>query len=195
MIILGVDPGASGAVAVLPVDSFWRVKAPASAVKFANLTERQIADLFWKIYVDSNNAGDEVVAILELVHAMPAVKQWRDKDGQLQTKIMQGSVGTFKFGQSFGFLRGCLVTIGIPFEEARPQAWQKLLGCMTRGEKNVSKRKAQQLFPQLTITHATADSLCLAEYGRRVKAGGPLFAGNPTNRNGAAMGDGPSITT
>jgi hypothetical protein len=40
---------------------------------------------------------------------------------------------------------------------------------MTKGDKNVSKRKAQELFPQLKITHATADALLLAEFGRRAQ--------------------------
>ena len=47
--------------------------------------------------------------------------------------------------------------------------WQKYLGCLTKGDKNVSKAKAQELFPDLKITHAIADSLLIAEYGRRVR--------------------------
>jgi hypothetical protein len=39
----------------------------------------------------------------------------------------------------------------------------------TKGDKNVSKRRAQELFPQLKVTHATADALLIAEYGRRQK--------------------------
>lgn len=177
MIILGIDPGQSGGLAVLPVDSFWRVTLEPTVCKFGGLTEKQIADLFWKVYADANEAGQETVGILELVHAMPAVKQWRDEKGELQTKIMQGSVGTFKFGMNYGILKGILATIGIAYELVSPQTWQKLLGCRTRGDKNISKMKAMDLFPTVAITHATADALCLAEYGRRVKAGGPLFAG------------------
>jgi len=32
----------------------------------------------------------------------------------------------------------------------------------------VSKRKAQELFPAIKITHAIADALLIAEYGRRM---------------------------
>jgi hypothetical protein len=39
---------------------------------------------------------------------------------------------------------------------------------MSKGDKNVTKRRAQQLFPQLKVTHAIADALLIAEYGRRV---------------------------
>jgi len=42
------------------------------------------------------------------------------------------------------------------------------MGCMTKGDKNVSKRKAQELFPSMKVTHASADALLIAEYGRRM---------------------------
>jgi hypothetical protein len=60
-----------------------------------------------------------------------------------------------------------LTAASIPFERVRPQAWQKALACMTKGDKNVSKRRAQELFPSMKITHAIADSLLIAEYNRR----------------------------
>jgi hypothetical protein len=60
-----------------------------------------------------------------------------------------------------------LTAAGIPFERVRPQKWQQAMGCMTKGDKNVSKRRAQELYPQLKITHATADALLIATYGTR----------------------------
>lgn len=149
MIILGIDPGMSGGIASLvETDSRWNADAVAMLP-----TERDIADYFWKLYMDGQESG--IFAFIERVHAMPK----------------QGVSSTFKFGTNYGFLRGCLVTTGIPFEEVTPQGWQKLMGCMTGGDKNVSKAKAQQLFPELRITHAIADALLIAEYGRRVRHG------------------------
>jgi hypothetical protein len=43
--------------------------------------------------------------------------------------------------------------------------------CLTGGDKNISKRRAQELFPSLKITHAVADALLIAEYGRRLERG------------------------
>lgn len=149
MIILGIDPGQSGGIA-----SF--INGEASAVPmFA--TEKDISDHLWMRYSDGQENGG-VFALIERVHSMPK----------------QGVASSFKFGANYGFLRGCLVTIGIPFEEVTPQRWQKFMGCMTRGDKNVSKRKAQQLFPRLRITHAIADALLICEYGRRVRIGAPM---------------------
>ena len=78
-----------------------------------------------------------------------------------------GVKSAFTFGEGFGWLCMALTAAGIPWRTVRPQAWQKELGCLTKGDKNVSKRKAQALFPELTITHATADALLIAEWLRR----------------------------
>jgi hypothetical protein len=60
-----------------------------------------------------------------------------------------------------------LTAAAIPFTRVRPQVWQKELGCLTKGDKNISKRKAQELFPSMKVTHATADSLLIATYGTK----------------------------
>lgn len=156
MIILGIDPGMSGGLAILPIGDNGHISAEPSAFKFDCLTEREIADLFWKCFLDS---GEQLFAYLERVHSMPK----------------QGVASSFKFGMSYGFLRGCLTTVGIPFEDLTPQKWQKLMGCMTKGDKNISKARAQQLFPRLKITHAIADALLIGECGRRMRMGATLM--------------------
>lgn len=82
-----------------------------------------------------------------------------------------GVKSAFTFGQGYGFLRGLLVAMKIPFQEVSPQKWQRAMGCLTGGDKNVSKSRAQQLFPTTKVTHAIADALLIAEYGRRLRAG------------------------
>jgi crossover junction endodeoxyribonuclease RuvC len=79
----------------------------------------------------------------------------------------QGVSSTFKFGQGYGGLEMALTGWEIPFERVTPQRWQKEMGCLTKGDKNVSKRRAQELFPHLKVTHKLADSLLIAEYGWR----------------------------
>lgn len=142
MLIVGIDPGQSGAIASISED--------ANAVGFIRLdvTEKDISD--WFAYQEKEIR----FAYIEKVHSMPR----------------QGVASSFKFGVNYGFLRGCLISHGIPFEEVTPQRWQKAMGCLTKGDKNVSKARAQQLFPDIKITHAIADALLLAEYGRRLKA-------------------------
>ena len=91
------------------------------------------------------------IAMIEKVHSMPK----------------QGVKSSFTFGQGYGFLLGCLTALEIPFEYVTPQKWQRYLGCLSKGDKNVTKQKAQELFPHLEITHATADALLIGEYLKR----------------------------
>jgi crossover junction endodeoxyribonuclease RuvC len=139
---IGIDPGNSGGIAILyPAhcgQPGWEVTH-----KFKDATERDVWDML---------AGlDPAFAVIEAVHSSPQM----------------GVVSSFTFGKSYGFLRGILTATGIPFDEVSPQKWQKAMGCLTKGDKNVSKAKAQQLFPHLKVTHAIADALLIAEFCRR----------------------------
>lgn len=171
MIILGIDPGRSGGVAMLSANNdTGKLRCEPSLFKL-DLEEKAISDLFWKLFYDAQQGCDWIAAVLEKVHAMPAINRIKSRDGEIKRQEVFASVSSVgTFIQNYGFLRGCLRTVGIPFLEVRPQDWQKALGCLTRGDKNVSKRRAQELYPQfpdLRITHATADALLLAEFGRR----------------------------
>jgi hypothetical protein len=104
----------------------------------------------WELVLDIKMTGD-CTAVLESVSSSPQM----------------GVVSSFSFGRGYGNLEMALTAASIPFERVRPQVWQKALACMTKGDKNVSKRRAQELFPSIKITHAIADSLLIAEYNRR----------------------------
>lgn len=143
---IGIDPGKNGAVAVIDVDSVTDITRSVAVHPLAKMTERDICDLFDKL-----RTGLYSRALIERVSAMPG----------------QGVSSTFKFGVSYGFLRACIVGAMIPFEEVSPQQWQRAMGCLSGGDKNVTKQKAQQLFPQIKITHHVADALLIAEHCRR----------------------------
>jgi len=86
---------------------------------------------------------------------------------QVASRPGQGVASMFKFGMGYGGLRMALTACRIPFEAIRPQVWQSRMGCMTGGDKNVSKGFAQRLWPDFKFTHATADAAILGEYCRR----------------------------
>ena len=142
MLILGIDPGQSGGIA------WWSSDGGMDCCKMPE-TERDIYNKLCDI-VDCQNT---IKAYIESVHSMPG----------------QGVASSFKFGQSYGFLRGCLVGLEIAWETVTPQKWQSSMGCRTKGDKNVSKSRAQQLWPRLKITHAVADALLICEHGRRTE--------------------------
>lgn len=139
---LGCDPGLSGGLAVIfqsPAVAPFTLKMPE--------TERDL----WDSLVDIGRLAETVVAAVERVSSSPQM----------------GVTSAFTFGRGYGALRMALIGAGLAFVDVQPQAWQKALGCRTGGDKNVSKSKAQQMFPGVKCTHAISDALLIAEWRRR----------------------------
>jgi hypothetical protein len=136
---IGIDPGLSGGIAFIPTSGEpWAHKMPE--------TDRDLIDL-----LRDSTRDMEARATLEFVSSSPQM----------------GVKSAFTFGEGYGRLQMALTALGVPYERVRPQAWQKAMGCLTKGDKNVSKRRAQELFPALKVTHAIADALLIAEFARR----------------------------
>lgn len=143
--IIGIDPGANGAIA-------WIQDGKPCVEKMPD-TLRDLWELIDSICgLTSNHGYAPCIAYIEAVHSSPQM----------------GVRSAFSFGQGFGRLEMALTAAGIPFERVTPQKWQKALGCLSGGDKNKTKAKAQELFPTMKCTHATSDALLIAEYGRRV---------------------------
>jgi crossover junction endodeoxyribonuclease RuvC len=137
----GIDPGrTSGGIAILDR------KGGVVIVQAMPDTERDTAELIEEF------CGQIRMVALEKVGVMPG----------------QGISSSGKFMRHYGFLEGLLIAFRLPYELIRPQQWQSGMGCLTKGDKNVTKAMAQRLFPTLKITHATADALLIAEHCRRV---------------------------
>lgn len=136
--ILGIDPGLSGGMVVLS-----RTGEVVLVVPFIKYTPHDIAGYLEPLDIDQ--------AFLEGVNAFPK----------------QGVTSVFKFGTNYGWWQGVLTVLQIPFQRVYPLKWQTAMNCRTGGNKNISKARAQELFPALKVTHAIADALLIAEYGRR----------------------------
>lgn len=145
MTTIGIDPGKSGGIATINGSKVFVSPMPETARDVYDLLESLVRE-----YPESER-GDSCTAYIELVHSSPQM----------------GVKSAFTFGNGYGQLEMALTALHVPMTRVRPQLWQKTLGCMTKGDKNVSKRRAQELFPQINITHKTADALLIAEYGRR----------------------------
>lgn len=145
-IIIGIDPGKSGAATVL-----WP-SGTTEVIRFEKLTEADIASRF-STFQARNDV--DAIAYLEQVSAMPG----------------QGVTSMFSFGQSFGFIRGLLAAYGIPFVMVTPQKWQKAVGFtgkMEKGDrKKALKQLAQQYYPSIEkMTNDMADAILIAHYGK-----------------------------
>jgi len=148
-ITIGIDPGANGAIA-------WIDERGKSCVEKMPDTLKDL----WELICDITNFprsaidGRKYKAYIEQVSSSPQM----------------GVVSAFSFGRGYGNLEMALTAAGIPFERVRPQVWQKALNCLTKGSKNVTKQRAQELFPNIKCTHAVSDALLIAEYGKRTQA-------------------------
>lgn len=138
-VYLGIDPGKSGSISAI-----WSDGLPATSYARGDWTEADQAE--WLRQFDLERA----VCVIERVSSSPQM----------------GVKSSFTFGASYGFLRGLLAAMQVPYREVSPQTWQKTMGCMSKGDKNKTKGAAQQRWPQMKITHRNADSLLIAEYAR-----------------------------
>jgi hypothetical protein len=143
MTTIGIDPGVNGGIA-------WISNGRPCAEKMPD-TLPDLWELLVSISMNAGTGGTGIKAYLESVHSSPQM----------------GVKSAFTFGNGYGHLEMALTAAGIPFDRVRPQVWQKAMGCMTRGDKNVTKAKAAEMFPTIRVTHAIADALLIAEYGRR----------------------------
>ena len=147
-VYIGIDPGASGGIAA--VTEHGAILHMAATPE----TPRGVLDVLRGI--------GATFAVIEKVWATPGM----------------GVTSAFSFGGSYHGLLMALAAVEIPFDAVAAARWQKEMGTRQAGrkglekakDKNINKRRAQELFPDRTVTHATADALLLAEYCRRIRA-------------------------
>lgn len=90
-----------------------------------------------------------------------------------QIYLPAGKAGALTFGAAWGGNLAVLNMLGIKTELVRPQVWMKYLDCMTKGDKNVTKNRASELFGRVSyedgktvpITHWSSDALLIGYYG------------------------------
>lgn len=167
MLMIAVDPGASGGIA------------------------RMFDGVLKEVYPMPETDGD----VLGLLKPGPLVGDHVaiiERVGGYVGGVGQPGSAMFEFGDKTGFVRGALMALGFRIDRPRPQEWQRALNlgncqhekvdskaspeqrkaAMTRNAgykrdwKNKLKARAQELYPDQKVTLKTADALLLLEYGR-----------------------------
>ena len=130
MKIIGIDPGLSGAIAILEnykVLNIFDMPVMSEGKK----NKRQLNSALLVNLLKQNIASDEDVAIVvEQVNAMPG----------------QGVTSMFNFGQSFGILKGLCSAMQLPMYFVRPAKWKKYFN-LINSEKDASRTRAIEIFP------------------------------------------------
>lgn len=147
MLYIGIDPGNSGAFAILNGDDnsaevlFWSQEEFIKKIKLLR----------------SQNAN--CIACLESVHAMPSDSRKR----------------AFAFGESLGFIQGVLQSFDIPYQLISPMKWKKEFN-LIKQDKSQSILVCKQLYPTVSLkrterctkdSDGMAEALLMATYAKR----------------------------
>jgi hypothetical protein len=160
-IYIGIDPGKTGAIAVLKFNELDRPELLDCPMLGKAIDSLGIVALF-EHYLQWATPPRIFVAI-EKAQVMPL---------KLVNKQSQGSVSMFKYGVAYGIYLGIINSFKIPFMEIHPQTWKKEFGLINQ-PKEASVVVAKQLFPliqnkiYLKKHHGRCEALLIAEFARR----------------------------
>ena len=153
MIIIGIDPWLSGAIAILKNDKVIKlIEMPVMAEGKKNkrqLNNAQLANILREIIENHQ----EISVVVEQVNAMPG----------------QGVTSMFNFGQSFGILKGVCSAMNLSMHFVRPVKWKKYFN-LINSSKDASRTKAIEIFPYFSVNLSKkkdankADAILIASY-------------------------------
>ena len=155
MRILGIDPGASGALVIVDTNqnTLEVMDMPCVEIKRGARMVRQVSAQLLVNLLRDHNASH---AYVEKVGAMPG----------------QGVASMFAFGRAAGVVEGVLAGLEIPTTYVTPQEWQKAMRVI--GGKDGSRNRASQLWPAFSNQFARkkddgrADAALVASYGSQL---------------------------
>ena len=133
MKIIGIDPGLSGAIAVLENNQVLNI-FDIPVMSEGKKNKRQLnSALLVNLLKENINKEEEVAVVVEQVNAMPG----------------QGVTSMFNFGQTFGALKGICAALELPIYFVRPSKWKKHFE-LINSSKDSSRTKAIEMYPKLS---------------------------------------------
>jgi crossover junction endodeoxyribonuclease RuvC len=153
--ILGVDPGASGALVILETQTNTLTVADMPTVTIKRGT-RQVRQVNAYLLADIIKELAPAKAFVEAVHAMPG----------------QGVSSMFAFGRALGVIEGVLAGLQVPTTLVPPAEWTKAM--RVKGGKDGARNRAIELYPRSADQFARvkddgrADACLIATYGARL---------------------------
>lgn len=166
---IGIDPGASGAIALFDGATLRVFDMPVVTVKRGTRTVRQTDAVLLKDVIAGTMTAYGIpyygcAATVERVGAMPG----------------QGVSSMFAFGRAAGVIEGVLAGLGVETTLVSPQVWQAAMGVKGLG-KDGARRHAAALYPAQASLFARkkddgrADATLIATYAWHKVQRGPLW--------------------
>ena len=155
MLIIGIDPGISGAICFFEDGEVKDIiDMPVMAEGKKNKRQINGSQTYNEIYLRTKNfPKKDISVVVEQVSAMPG----------------QGVTSMFNFGQSFGVIKGICSAMQLSIYFVRPAKWKKYFK-LINSEKDASRTKAIEIFPYFSSNLAKkkdsnkADSILIASY-------------------------------
>jgi crossover junction endodeoxyribonuclease RuvC len=149
--IIGIDPGISGALAFLD-DKFCLLVCVDMPTMILNKSKNQVNAAELASIISSFSSSSGTIAHLERVAAMPG----------------QGVVSMFNFGMAYGVVQGILGALRIPVILVSPVVWKKRAGLQGK-DKDMARTVAQHLYPGASLARkkdiGKADAILIARFG------------------------------
>ena len=153
MIIIGIDPGVSGAICVLKEGKILEVYEMPTMIDGKKNKKQVNGAEVTNIFLKELNNKYKAKVVVEHVTAMPG----------------QGVTSMFNFGQSFGVLKGICAALKLPIYFVRPVKWKKHFN-LIKTNKDASRTKVIEIFPYISSKISRkkdsnkADSILIAKY-------------------------------
>ena len=133
MKIIGIDPGLSGAIAILENNKVLNLfDMPVMSEGKKNKKQLNSSHLV-NIIKENINQKEEIAVVVEQVNAMPG----------------QGVTSMFNFGQTFGAIKGLCAALELPIYFVRPSKWKKHFE-LINSSKDASRTKVIEMYPKLS---------------------------------------------
>jgi crossover junction endodeoxyribonuclease RuvC len=142
MIIIGVDPGISGAISIVENKKIIEVYDTPTMIDGKKNKKQINGAQVSNIIKERLNSEKEVIVVVEHVNAMPG----------------QGVTSMFNFGQSFGVIKGICAALSVPIHFVRPTKWKKHFN-LIKTNKDASRTKVIETYPEISSKlHRKKDS-------------------------------------
>lgn len=158
MLIIGIDPGLSGAIGYLHEDGFAEAAdMPTMAYSKTGFVKNAVdlnalATELWAASEGHRLGAVPAAVFMERVNAMPG----------------QGVGSMFSLGMSYWGAAGVVAALGLPLNLISPAEWKRHF--RLDSNKDAARGLASRMFPGVNLArkkdHGRAESLLIAAYGR-----------------------------
>ena len=135
MLIIGIDPGISGAICFFEDGQINEIiDMPVMADGKKNKRQINGPQVYNEVLKRINKfPKKDIIVVIEQVSAMPG----------------QGVTSMFNFGQSFGVIKGICSALSLPIYFVRPTKWKKHFN-LIKTNKDASRTKVIEVFPEIS---------------------------------------------